>query len=595
MVEANCSFSKDGPIKSGHDQEGAWFARRFHPAIIFHTFTALVLLIALITMPAPGWAQAPELVLLNGKIVTLDGASAVRQAIALRDGKIAALGSTETISALAGPETQRIDLAGRMVIPGLIDSHMHAIRAGLTWGSEVSWIGTRSIDQAMGLIREAAQRSPRGQWIIVAGGWTDQQFAEKRRPTQAELLAAAPEHPVYVQLSYRAVLLTPLALRALDLKEDGDVPPRGSFERDVEGNRTGWIHGDSRTIVALFDRLPKPDLAQAMAGTKAYFRELNRLGLTGVLDPGGHNLAPEEYAALFALAQRSELTLRVSYSLFAPRAGHELEDFRAATRHLPMGMASGDGLLRFNGIGECVTWDMYNNDDPTAAQKEAYYQVALWAARQGLTLTQHWGSEKSVPHLLEVFERVNAQVPLAPLRWSIAHLHDITPPTLARMKALGLGWLMQDGLYFAQPGYLQSRGAAALATQPAIVSALRLGVPTGGGTDAHRVMSYNPFIALQWMLDGKTVAGVATRDATETPTREQALRIYTQGSAWFAHEEDRRGSLEVGKLADLAVLSEDFFALPVERIGALESILTVVGGRVVYGAGPYAGLAASAK
>ena len=589
------SCSKDGPIKSGHDGKEGWWCRPFHPAILFHTFTFLAVLVAVTAMAAPSWAQAPDLVLLNGKIVTLDGASSLHQAMALRDGKIAALGTTETIGTLAGPHTRRIDLAGRMVIPGLIDSHMHATRAGLTFASEVSWIGTRSLAEAMGLIRAAAKRLPPGQWIIVAGGWADQQFAEKRRPTQAELVAAAPDHPVYVQLSYRAALFTPLALRALNLNEDRDAPPRGSFERDVEGNRTGWINGDSRTIVALFDRLPKPDLQQAMAGTKAYFRELNRLGLTGVLDPGGHNLAPDDYAALFALSQRGELTLRVGYSLFAPRAGRELEDFQAFTRFLPMGMASSDGMLRFNGIGECVTWDMYNNDNPSAAQKEAYFQVALWAARHGLTLTQHWGSETSVAHLLEVFERVDAQVPLAPLRWSIAHLHDMTPPTLARMKALGLGWLMQDGLYFAQPGYLQSRGAAALSRQPAIVSALRLGVPVGGGTDAHRVMSYNPFVALQWMLDGKTVAGVATRDASETPSREQALRIYTQGSAWFAHEEDRRGSLEPGKLADLAVLSGDFFTLPVARIGGLESVLTLVGGRVVYGAGPYADLAAAEK
>lgn len=595
-LQTNRHGPDNPPIKSGegHDEEKKWVRRYCCPAIV-HRFARLALLIGAIAAATPAVAQAPDLVLLDGKIVTLDAASSLREAIALRDGKIVALGTTAEMRALAGPGTRRVELAGRTVIPGLIDSHMHAIRAGLTFGSEVSWIGTRSLDEALGRIRDAAQRIPPGQWIIVAGGWTDQQFAEKRRPTQAELIAAAPDHPVYVQLSYRAVLLTPHGLRALALNDDADAPPRGRFERDAEGNRTGWINGDSRTIIALFDRLPKPDLRQAMAGTKAYFRELNRLGLTGALDPGGHNLAPEDYAALFALSRQGALTLRVSYSLFAPRAGHELEDFQTLTRFLPMGMASADGMLRFNGIGECVTWDMYNNDNPTEAQKNAYYEVALWAAVQGMTLTQHWGSEKSVAHLLEVFERVNAQVPIAPLRWSIAHLHDMSPTTLARMKALGIGWLMQDGLYFAQPGYLQTRGAEALSTQPAIVSALRLGVPVGGGTDAHRVMSYNPFVALQWMLDGRTVAGVATRGASETPTREQALRLYTLGSAWFAHEDGQRGSLEAGKLADLAVLSDDYFAVPVERIGAIQSLLTLVGGQAVYGAGPYADLAAQEK
>lgn len=578
----NVAASLDGPAKPGHDGYRNWC--RGLRAVI-GCLGAFWLSFGVIATPA--LAQSPDLILLNGKIATLDDASSVQEALAVRDGKIAALGSSEAMRVLAGPQTRVVELDGRTVIPGLIDSHMHAIRAGLTFATEVSWIGTRSLDEALGRIREAAQRKPPGHWIIVAGGWTDQQFAEKRRPTQAEIMAAAPDRPVYVQLSYRAALLTPQALRILKIEEDHDAPPRGQFERDVEGNRTGWITGDSRTIIALFDRLPKPDLETAMAGTKLYFRELNRLGLTGVLDPGGHNLALEDYEALFALSRRNELTLRVAYSLFAPRAGHEQEDFETLTRLLPMGMESRDGMIRFNGIGECVTWDMYNNESPTEAQKDVYVDVALWAAERGLTLTQHWGSEKSVHHLLDVFERLNERVAIAPLRWSIAHLHDMTPPTLERMKALGVGWLMQDGLYFAQPGYLDGRGAEVLATQPAIVTALRLGVPVGGGTDAHRVMSYNPFVSLQWMLDGKTVAGLPTRGASEIPTREQALRLYTQGSAWFAFDESRRGSLAVGKLADLAVLSGDFFAVPTEQIGGLESLLTLVGGKVVYAGEPY--------
>lgn len=539
---------------------------------------------------AAGPAHAADLLLLNGKVVTLDGASSVREALAVRDGRIAATGTSAEIRQLAQPGTHIIDLGGRTVIPGLIDSHIHAIRAGLTYTSEVSWIGARSVSEALDRIAAAARAAAPGSWIVVAGGWTEQQFAELRRPSQAELTRAAPGHPVYVQLSYRAALLTPEALAALAIAGDADVPPTGTLERDAEGKLTGWIAGDGPTIVALFDRLPKPDLPMAKDGTRAFFRTLNRYGLTGVIDPGGHNLPPEDYAPLFALHREGALTLRVAYSIFAPRPGEELADFQTMTRYLPMGATSQDGLLRFNGIGECVTWGMYNNETPTTEQKDAYFQVARWAAGQGLTLTQHWSRDESVHHLLDVFERVNREIPLAPLRWSIAHLHDASPESLARMKAMGVGWPMQNGLYFAAPSFLQARGPGALRRMPPIVSALHLGLPVGGGTDAHRVMDFNPFVSLRWMLDGKTVGGLVTRGAEETPGREQALRIYTVGSAWFTGDDDQRGTLEPGKFADLAVLDRDFLAVPVVEIAATQSLLTMVGGRIVYAQGLYAGM-----
>ena len=205
-----------------------------------------------------------------------------------------------------------------------------------------------------------------------------------------------------------------------------------------------------------------------------------------------------------------------------------------------------------------------------------------------MTLTQHWNNNKSVHHLLDVIERVSKEVPIAQLRWSVVHLNDATQESLARMKALGLGWLMQNAMYFQGEAFLRERGNEAMRLAPPIKTALNMGLMVGGGTDAHRVMSYNPFVSLQWMLDGKTVGGTATRDLDETPSREEALRLYTLGSTWFTHDEGRRGSLGVGKLADLAVLSNDYLTMPVAEIGALESLLTMVGGRIVYAAGPYA-------
>jgi len=547
---------------------------------------SFILFAALAALATPAAAQSADTILTNGKIVTLAAAGTV-EALAITDGKIVATGKTSEVEKLAGAATRRIDLAGRTVIPGLIDSHMHAIRAALFYATEANWIGTKSIPEAMERIRQKAKTAKPGEWIIVAGGWTPPQFAEKRRPTQAELTAAAPDNPVYIQLFYSAALLTPKGLAALNIAKDEDVPG-GTLERDAQGNATGWIAGDIATISRLFDRLPLPTFAQSVEGTRQFFRELNRLGLTGVSDPGGFNLNAASYAPLFQVWREHQLTVRVVYSLFAQRRGKELEDIVDLTQMLPMGF--GDDMLRFNGIGENVTWAMYNNDNPTQAQKQQYYEVARWAAARGMTLTQHWPNDKSVHHLLDVFERVNKEIPIAKLRWSIAHLNDATQPNLARMKALGVGWLMQNAMYFQGEAFLKERGNEIMRLTPPIRTALNIGVMIGGGTDAHRVMSYNPFVSLQWMLDGKTVGGMATRDADETPSREEALRLYTQGSAWFTHDDGRRGTLARGRLADLAVLSADYMTMPVGEIGALTSVLTMVGGRAVYAAAPYAAL-----
>jgi predicted amidohydrolase YtcJ len=533
-------------------------------------------------------AQPADTVLLNGKIVTLDSSAAIVEALAVRDGKIVAVGSNDEVRTLAGAAARIVDLGGRTVIPGLIDSHIHAIRAGLTWQTEVHWIGARTLADALDRLRDAAKVAPKGSWLVVAGGWTERQFAEDRRPTQAELAAAAPDHHVYVQILYSAVLLSPGGYEALGIAGDADLAVRVKIERDAAGRPSGWLTADNRTVSDIYNRLPRPDFAQKVAGTRAFFRVLNSVGLTGVIDPGGYNLSIPDYQPLFKVWRDGALTLRVRFSLCAPRRGHELEDLKELTQVLPMGF--GDPWLRFNGIGENVTWGMYNNEQPTDVQKERLYQVLRWAVSRGMTATFHWHNNRSVGHLLDVLERVNRVTPIAPLRWSIAHLNDASAESLDRMKAMGVGWLMQNAFYFRGEAFLGQRGVQAARLAPPIVSALRMGLHVGGGTDAHRVMSYNPFVSLQWMMDGKTVSGIAMRAPEELPTREQALRIYTQGSAWFVFDDDTRGTLVEGKLADLAVLSKDYFAVPVEEIGTITSLLTMVGGRIVYGEGPYAAL-----
>jgi predicted amidohydrolase YtcJ len=539
----------------------------------------------LLCLASPAAAQAPDTVLLNGKIVTLDAASTIREALAIDDGRITAVGTSADIRKLADSTTRIIDLGGRAVIPGLIDSHLHAIRAALSFSTEVNWIGAGSLEEALGRIRAAARTMNPGSWLIVAGGWNVQQFEENRRPTQAELTAVAPNNPVYVQLGYGWSMLTPLGHKALGLSSEADLPGGGRFERDDSGALTGAVIGPQSAIVSLFDRLPRPTFAEQVDGTKAFFRELNRLAMTGVGDPGGNNLTSVDYQALFKVWRDKSMTVRVTYTLNGQTPGKEFEELRDLTGLLPMGF--GDDMLRFNGIGERITVAMNNNNAPSEADKAAYYRIVKWAAERGMSLTMHWGNDSSVDHLLSIFERVNSEIPIAPLRWSIAHLNDASVESLRRMKALGVGWTMQDAMYFGGEQFMKQAGADAARRTPPVETARKMGVVVGAGTDAHRVASYNPFTALQWLLDGKTVGGVVMRGPDEIPSRLDALRFYTLGSAWFSFDEDARGSLEAGKLADLAVLSEDYLTIPTERVGALESVLTMLGGKVVYAASPF--------
>jgi predicted amidohydrolase YtcJ len=551
---------------------------------------ALVLMGLALSLPAR--AQSADTVLLNGKILTVDTQFSTRQALAIRDGRILALGSSAEMKKLAGPRSRVIDLQGRTVIPGLIDNHIHAIRAAQTFSTEVNWIGAASLAEALGRIRDAAQRMKPGSWLIVATPpATLDAFPEKRRPTQAELAAAAPNNPVYVQLGYGWAMMTPRAFETLKIAADADLPRGAKLETDAGGKPTGVVTGN---MIDLFDRLPKPTFEEQVEGTKEFFRELNRLGLTGFVDPGGNNVTPESYQALFKLWREGQLTLRVAYSLCGMTPGHEFEEYKNYLAMMPMGF--GDEMLRFNGVGERITWAMNGiTGQASEADIEKYYEIARWAARHNLTLTMHWDSEKNVAQLLAIFERVNKEFPIASLRWTVAHLNDASAATFQRMKAIGVGWTMQDMMYNDGDEVVKKQGPEVARRMPPVITATRIGIVVSAGTDAHRVSTYNPFTVLQWLLDGKTAGGQALRGPEETPTRADALRFYTMGSAWTVHHEDTRGSLEVGKFADLAVLSQDYMTQPVEDIGRNSSMLTMLGGKIVYAAGPYAQLESKSR
>ena len=537
---------------------------------------------------SPAAAETADTILFNGKILTVDKDFSVQQALAIGHGRIVATGSSAAMKRLVGDKAKLIDLGGRTVIPGLTDGHIHGIRAALTFGTEVNWIGVPTLKEALEKIRQAAKAQKPGSWIAVAGGWTEEQFAEKRRPTPSEVTALAPDNPVYIQHLYDWLLLTPKAMEALNIRDDADVTPGGKLERDGD-KPTGVINANGNALGKIFDRLPKPTMEQQVDGSRKFFREMNSLGITGIVDGGGVSMYPANYQAVFKLWRDKQLTVRVAYHLCAPKPGSELSDLQNLTQLLPPGF--GDPMLHFNGPGEILIWADWTDGDITPDGKAKLAELLRWAASRGYTIQLHWNPDRTAHDLLDVIEDINKDYPVRNLRWTVLHLYNASEDNLKRMKSLGLIWGVQDGLYFGGERLQKEVGAEQARMMPRIVTAMKLGLTVAGGTDAHRVSSYNPFVSLQWYLDGTTIGGVQTRGETEAPSRRQALEMYTRNSAFMANDDDKRGTLEAGKFADLAVLSADYLTAPVKEVGRIKSVLTMVGGEVVYAAAPFANLA----
>ena len=538
-------------------------------------------------------AQSVDSVLFNGKVLTVDADFSMREALAIAHGKVFATGTSADMKKLADGRTRLIDLGGRTVIPGLTDGHIHGVRAALTFGTEVNWIGVPSLKDALDKIRQAAAAQAAGSWIVVAGGWTEEQFSEKRRPTPQEVAEAAPQNPVYIQHLYDWLLLSPKAMETLNIHGDDDVAPGGKLELGADGKPTGIVVAGGGALGKLFDKLPKPTLAQQVESSKKFFREMNTLGITGIVDGGGVSMYPASYQAAFRLWHDKDLTVRIAYHLCAPKPGSELADLQNLTQLLPQGF--GDDMLHFNGPGEILIWADWTDGDITPDGKAKLAELLRWAAAKGYTIQLHWNPDRTVHDLLDVIEDINRDFPVARLRWTVLHLYNASEDNLKRMKSLGLIWGVQDGLYFGGERLQQEVGAERARDMPRIATALKLGLVVAGGTDAHRVSSYNPFVSLQWYLDGTTIGGVTTRGEAEAPSRRQALEMYTKSPAFMANDDAWRGTLEPGRTADLAVLTADYMTAPVKEIGRIRSLLTMVGGRAVYADGPFAALVPPAR
>ncbi len=540
-----------------------------------------------------------DLILHNARITTLDPERPSATAIAVANGVVAAIGDEADVMRRAGSSTLIIDAKGRRLIPGLNDSHTHLIRGGLNYNMELRWDGVRSLADAMAMLSAQVARTPAPQWVRVIGGFSMHQFVEKRLPTLAEINAAAPDTPVFIMHLYDRALLNRAALRAVGYDKTTPDPPGGEIQRDKAGNPTGLLLAKPNALLlyATLAAGPKLPPEYQLNSTRHFMRELNRLGITSVIDAGGgFQNYPDDYEIIRKLHADDELTVRIAYNLFTQSAGNELADFTRWTSMIAP--REGDDMLRHNGAGEMLVFsaadfELFSEPRPELLpdMDPSLEQVVRLLAQKRWPFRIHASYEHSITRILDVYERVDREVPFDGLHWIIDHAETISERSIERVRALGGGIAVQHRMAYQGEAFVERYGAEAGAHTPPVRRMLDMGVPVGAGTDATRVASYNPWVTLYWLTTGRTLGGLQLYGDENRLDREEALRLWTHGSAWFSSEQDQKGRLAVGQFADFTLLSSDYFTVADEAIQDITSLLTVVGGRVVHGAGSYAPLA----
>lgn len=546
-------------------------------------------------MPDMVDAQPPELILHHGRFTTLDRANPTATAVAIRGGRFTHVGRDADVLPLKRDGTRVIDLQGRAVLPGLIDNHLHIIRGGLNFNLELRWDGVRSLADAMAMLRRQVAITPAPQWVRVVGGFTEHQFVEKRLPTIAELNAVAPDTPVFLLHLYDRALLNGAALRAVGYTKDTPAPPGGEIVRDAAGNPTGLLLAkpNASILYATLAKGPKLPFEYQINSTRHFMRELNRLGVTGAIDAGGgFQNFPEDYQVIQQLADAGQLTIRLAYNLFTQKPKQEKQDFlnwTATSRY-----KQGDDYFRHNGAGEMLVFSAADFEDfrqprpDMAPEMEGELEEVVRVLVQNRWPWRlHATYDETIERALDVFEKVNRDTPLAGLNWFFDHCETISEKSIDRIAALGGGIAVQHRMAYQGEYFVERYGAGAAEATPPVKRMLEKGVKVSAGTDATRVASYNPWVSLSWLVTGRTVGGLQLYPQRNCLDREAALRMWTENVTWFSNEVGKKGRIEAGQLADLVVPDRDFFACPESEIADTTALLTMVGGKVVYAAGPF--------
>ncbi|MBO9202510.1 MULTISPECIES: amidohydrolase [Niastella] len=543
-----------------------------------------------------------DLIIINGKVATMVKTEDFKQAVAIKDGLIVDAGSTASIlAAYKGPATNIIDAKGRTVVPGLNDSHLHAIREGLNYNAELRWDGVSSLKRAMEMLTEQAARTPPGVWIKVVGGWNEYQFEEKRQPTIEEINKAVPDKPVFITYLYGKAFVNKKGIEALQY--DKNTRYEGSLiELDSTGSPTGMLYA-KETPKAIYTTLAlttKLNHDERLNSTLQYFHELNKYGLTSVVDAGGGGqFYPDDYSTAVELAKAGKLTLRTAYYLFAQVYGKELQDYQNWVKSKQL--RQNDNMLLSNGF---VAEGAGENLVASAADFENFLEPRIVLSDKmeadlepiiRLFVQNRWPFRlhatygESIDRMLNVFEKINKEIPFNGLRWLFDHAETVTDTELQRIKKLGGGIAIQFRMYYQGELYKKMYGDPDHQIPP-VKKMIRMGVPVGLGTDATRISTFNPWMCLHWATTGKTIGGYQFWPKQDVLSRYEALQLYTTGSAWVSGEEKLKGKIARGQYADLVILNKDYFSIPLDDIRSIHALLTIVNGKPVYGEDDYSSL-----
>ena len=524
---------------------------------------------------------APDLILTNGKVITVDERFSIAQAVAIRGERIVAVGSSQEIARLAGPGTRRIDLRGRSVTPGLIDNHMHLLRGGGTFQWEVRWDGVESRKTALAMLRTRAAAIAPGEWVYNLGGWAIEQFADDRRPfTRDELDKVVPDHPVLLQASYREAYLNSRALQLFGI--DNATPREPWVVRDAAGKPTGRILEEGfRQLVA---KLPSGPRKQIEASTQSMIRYLNKAGLTTF---GSAGCEADLMPMYRRLADERRLNVRV-FCISGQGAGSPQQVDQALPRIAQMKLFQGDEYIDNVVYGESVYGPLHDpmfirTSAPKPDELVQWRRLAMEIAKAGLPLHVHANLTNTIDAFLDQVEAVNKEYPVRNLRWTFAHVNQLNASHLERMKKLGMyaavhPWAVING------GINQEVFGDAAYDMAALRTIQNSGIMWGFGSDGTRANQVLPFVTISWAVTGKMVGGMQALRASETISREEALIAFTRRNAFLVFQENNLGSIQPGRLADLVVLDRDYLTVPVEQIKDITSVMTIVGGRIAYDA-----------
>lgn len=533
----------------------------------------IVALIMLFARTVTAQQPAPDFILSNGKIITVDARFSIAEAVAVRGEHIVAVGSNEQIGALAGPDTTMIDLKGRSVIPGLIDNHGHVMEEGPLWQLELRLDGIETRAEALRMIGDQATALGPGAWVFTLGGWSTDQFTDNQADfTREELDAVAPENPVLLQVTRNNTYLNSLAITAAELEQSNE----SWIVRDGDGRPTGVIEAEGIGVVADVRPPPPPEIFEA--SSMAMIDDMNRAGLTTVGGP-----CPAEYIDRFrAWGEAGRLNLR-----FFCFSRAELSNTTDQVDELLRQIATLRPFQWGNWVdqtayGETVYRPLHDSmlattTEPTVEQLHQWRRIATEVARAGLPLHVHATVENTITTFLDQIEQVNLEYPVRNLRWALAHVDQINASHLARMKKLGMYLAVHTRPIVMGGIYKRVHGESTL-DMPPLALIQQSGIVWGLGSDAFEVNQYRPFTTLWWAVTGKMVGG--TTVLRQTISREDALIAHTRQNAFLVFQENNLGSIQPGKFADLVVLDRDYLTIPADEIKDIQPVLTMVGGRI---------------